>query len=99
MLPYLTTMLLVFVGFIYSYYTTNLPSTIRLTDTPMSSPRKEPIIVKFKNESYDISTFVKHHPGGKEVLIQNKNNEIEEIMKSKNHSDKAYTMLQKYKIN
>lgn len=57
------------------------------------------IIVKYKGSQYDITKFVKYHPGGKDFLIDNNGLDIEKQMLEKEHSAKAYKILEKYKIN
>ncbi|XWV24469.1 cytochrome b5-like protein [Tupanvirus deep ocean] len=59
----------------------------------------EKVIVKFKGEEYDITDFVKKHPGGKQVLLENNGSDIEKLMIENEHSAYAYNTLQKYKIN
>ncbi|BCS83455.1 putative cytochrome B5-like protein [Cotonvirus japonicus] len=59
----------------------------------------EKIIVTFKGDKYDITDFLKKHPGGKNVLIENNHKDIEQIMMDYGHSNNAYRMLQRYKIN
>lgn len=60
---------------------------------------KEKIIVKFRGSDYDITDFIKRHPGGKSILIKNNGNDIEQLMLKNEHSDRAYKLLEKYKIN
>lgn len=59
---------------------------------------EQPIIVKFKNDSYDITKFLLRHPGGKQILIDNNGKNIEQLMCDNNHSKCAYNILEKYKI-
>ncbi|XWV25702.1 cytochrome b5-like protein [Tupanvirus soda lake] len=56
------------------------------------------IIVKFKEEEYDITDFIRKHPGGKQLLVENNGNDIEKLMLENEHSVHAYNILQKYKI-
>lgn len=58
----------------------------------------EKIIVLFKGDPYDITSFVKKHPGGKDILIQHANEEISQLMADNEHSDAAYKILNKYKV-
>jgi cytochrome b involved in lipid metabolism len=60
------------------------------------SPNK--IIILFKGEEYDITDFVKKHPGGKQVLLDNNGKDIEKLMFENEHSTHAYNILEKYKI-
>ena len=58
-----------------------------------------PVIVKFKDASYDITAFLHDHPGGKEVLLESNGKDIEELMKEVGHTPDAYQLLASYKIN
>lgn len=60
---------------------------------------EEKIIVSFGDNRYDISSFIFKHPGGEDLLIDNNGKNIEELMLENNHSDRAYKLLEKYKID
>jgi len=62
------------------------------------SKQTKKIIVTYKGSSYDISDFIKFHPGGKDVLIENNGNDVEKLMLENQHSIEAYEKLEKYKI-
>ena len=62
----------------------------------MSTPKQ--VIVKFQGASYNITDFLKKHPGGEDILMENNGKDIEEIMKDIGHTADAYAMLQQYKI-
>ncbi|AYV84960.1 MAG: hypothetical protein Satyrvirus1_46 [Satyrvirus sp.] len=69
------------------------------TQEPTSEhPKEERIIVMYKNAKYDITDFVKKHPGGKMVLLNNNGKDIEKLMLDNEHSQHAYDILEKYKI-
>lgn len=53
-----------------------------------------PVLVKFKDVTYDITSFLSDHPGGKDVLLAHNGKEIEEVMKEVLHSPYAYQFLQ-----
>jgi hypothetical protein len=57
------------------------------------------IIVTFKGSSYDVTSFIKFHPGGKKVLMDNNGNDVEALMLKHKHSIHAYDTMKKYKIN
>ncbi len=57
------------------------------------------VIVTYKGGTYDISDFAKKHPGGKKILFENNGNDIEKLMAANEHSEHAYQLLQKYKID
>jgi cytochrome b involved in lipid metabolism len=59
----------------------------------------EPVIVDFQGQKYDITSFLKKHPGGAEILRENNGKDIETLMMDNDHSNKAYQILEKYKIN
>lgn len=94
MLSYLTTLIIVLIGLFYSVYTNKKPSVANTADNP-PSPRREEIIVHFQGKKYNVTAFAKYHPGGKEVLCENKDTDIEELMEKANHSEYAYRILQK----
>jgi len=60
--------------------------------------KKETVIVTFKGNSYDVSDFVMHHPGGKGVLLKNNGKDVEQLMLANQHSEHAYEELAKYII-
>jgi len=60
--------------------------------------KKETVIVTFKGNSYDVTDFVMHHPGGKSVLIKNNGKDVEQLMAANQHSEHAYETLAKYLI-
>lgn len=62
------------------------------------NPENDRIIVKFKGNRYDITDFIRKHPGGKSVLIENNGNDIEDIMLENEHSTHAYKTLERYRI-
>ena len=73
---------------------TNLKKTKSLTGIPINKK----IIVSFKGSTYDVTNFSKRHPGGKTVLVENNGKDIEQIMLDIGHSDNAYEILEKLKI-
>ena len=63
-----------------------------------TNSKKERIIITYKGGNYDITDFIKKHPGGKEVLKENNGKNIEQQMLDAGHSDNAYNIIEKYKI-
>jgi len=61
-------------------------------------PQNNDVIVKFKGGEYNITKFMKKHPGGKKILEDNRGLDIEKLMIQNKHSDSAYELLEKYKI-
>lgn len=95
-------LLLAILALLYDWYTNQ--SFEKIT-TAIDCPPPEPIIeqdpvviVSFRGEKYDITDFVNHHPGGKKILLQNNGKEVAELMKENEHSEKAYQILEKYKV-
>ncbi|AQN68565.1 cytochrome b5-like protein [Saudi moumouvirus] len=80
----------------YYYKQTNMTENKVINDSPPKPPDK--IIVTFKGSKYDITEFIKRHPGGKQILIDNNGNDIENLMLEYEHSKNAYLLLEKYKI-
>lgn len=54
--------------------------------------------VFFDGEEYNITDYLKKHPGGKKILEKYNNCEIKNKMELIGHSPKAYRILEKYKI-
>ena len=87
---------------IISIYILSNQNTILLNNHNNSESKKDNIdkvVIKFKNNQYDITDFIKKHPGGKQVLFENNGNDVEKIMIENEHSDYAYKVLEKFKIN
>ena len=59
---------------------------------------KEKLIVKFKNESYDLTKFLFKHPGGLGSLANNNDKNIEKVFYESDHSKAAEHLLNEYKI-
>lgn len=59
---------------------------------------KEKLIVKFKNESYDLTNFLFKHPGGVGTLAHNNDKNIEKVFYESDHSKAAEHLLNEYKI-
>lgn len=57
------------------------------------------VIVTYKGNQYNITDFIKRHPGGRKVLIENNGKDIEQLMIERGHSAHAYGLLEKYRIN
>lgn len=54
-----------------------------MTDVDEGNRQKlkyEPLIVKFEGKEYDLSSYVKIHPGGEEVLRRNSGKDITEVL-------------------
>lgn len=66
---------------------------------PQTDHEIEPIIVSFKGAKYNVTNFVKKHPGGKTVIIENNGKDIEQLMLDNEHSKHAYDLLEKYQIS
>lgn len=64
-----------------------------------SSETRTRLIVTYKGDRYDISDFIRKHPGGMKVLLDNNGNDIEKLMEQTEHSEKAFQLLYRYKIN
>ncbi|AGF85059.1 B5-like protein [Moumouvirus goulette] len=92
-------LILVYVIKIICYYYKQINMTENksiVNDSPPTTPDR--IIVTFKGSTYDITDFIKRHPGGKQILIDNNGKDIENLMLEYEHSKNAYLILEKYKI-
>lgn len=59
----------------------------------------EKVVVAFQGSRYDITDFVKYHPGGKDVLLEHNGRDVEQPMLDNKHSVHAYERLKSYKID
>ncbi|XP_022083920.1 cytochrome b5-like [Acanthaster planci] len=50
------------------------------------------------NHVYDVTEFLRKHPGGAEILLEHAGKDSTYAFQSKGHSDKAYKLLEKYCI-
>jgi len=64
-----------------------------------SYPKNESFLVYYKNEAYDIGDFIKNHPGGKEVLLKEKDRDITKAFDHIGHSNDAKFMLKRRLVN
>lgn len=59
----------------------------------------EPILVKYRNETFDISSFIHKHPGGMNTLKGLENSDItSRILKDPPHSEAAMHLMNEYKV-
>ena len=100
------TILLIFIIFIigvfYTFYYDPINHIVLIDDKiNLTKPEKiiPKVVVTFKGSKYDISNFVRKHPGGKTILLDNNGKDVEQLMLENEHSDHAYKTLDKYKIN
>lgn len=70
-----------------------------LANETMTVEPNPKVIVTYKGSTYNISDFVRKHPGGKKVLLENNGKDVEKLMLENEHSEHAYQLLEKYKIN
>lgn len=59
---------------------------------------EEKFIVEYRNDLYDITEFIKNHPGGRNTLTGYNRKSIEEKFKIVDHSSAAEYLLQEYKL-
>lgn len=66
----------------------------------MSEKSTPPFIIRLNDETYDITRFLKNHPGGLNTLAGLNNTDIEKRFKQAPlHSDAALYLLHEYKIS
>lgn len=59
----------------------------------------KPILVKYRNETYDISSFIHKHPGGVKTLKGlEKSDMTSRFLKGPPHSDAAIYLMNEYKV-
>ncbi|KAK0085177.1 hypothetical protein PV325_005632 [Microctonus aethiopoides] len=56
-------------------------------------------IVKYQGNTYEISDFLKHHPGGRSALKAYKGLALDKILNDVPHSDAAFHLFQEFEIN
>ena len=88
------------IAIIYIYFSEKSKVLTTKNDfIPIPEEEYPKVIVTFKGSEYDITNFIKRHPGGKQILLDNNGKDIEELMLANEHSSHAYQLLERYKIN
>jgi cytochrome b involved in lipid metabolism len=59
---------------------------------------EEKVIVKYENDIYDVTQFLKFHPGGSNTIKQMNGKSIDEKFKFYGHSHVAENLLKDHKI-
>lgn len=96
---YFFIMMMILSGFIYSICKNDDDKLHNLTTKKEQNHQEnDSIIVLYKGEKYDVTKFAKYHPGGKEILQEYYNKDINQAMIDNKHSNHAYKLLEKYKI-
>nr|WBF70518.1 hypothetical protein [Megavirus caiporensis] len=96
---YLLLLIFIYVIKIICYYYKQINMSNQNTTKTFDDPQiSNKIIVTFKGSKYDITDFLRRHPGGKQILIDNNGKDIEKLMLEYEHSNNAYRILDKYKI-
>lgn len=83
---------------LYVFFSEQIRETYKKKMNPDGPDKIPQIIVTYKGDKYNITNFIKKHPGGKTVLINNNGNDIEKLMLENEHSESAYKILERYKI-
>src|SRR5437016_1400513 len=94
---YISAMVFV-IGILYAFFSEQIIGMFKkpeeiASDQTIAEPKTERVIVTFKDATYDITDFVRKHPGGKEVLLENNGKDIEKLMLDIGHSEHAYKTL------
>jgi cytochrome b involved in lipid metabolism len=71
---------------------------VAIKNSNLSMPPTKTVVV-FNNEKYDLTDFLKIHPGGSDIIEKYNHKDITDIMRKAKHSQNAYTKLAKYKID
>ncbi|CAH0551932.1 unnamed protein product [Brassicogethes aeneus] len=61
-----------------------------------TNKNNEDFKVKYRNDTYNIFSFLNNHPGGVNYVRPYENKDIDQRMKNTNHSDAAYYLLKEY---
>jgi cytochrome b involved in lipid metabolism len=62
------------------------------------SPNNDKVIVYYQNEPYDVTNYIKRHPGGDNVIVKMNGKDVTADMKEIGHSKGAYRILEKFKV-
>lgn len=96
---FIVILLILIIGIVYILFSDQHREMVDEQDSnEFDGNNTDKIIVKFNGEDYNITDFIKKHPGGKQVLIENNGKDVDNLMIENEHSVHAYNMLQKYKI-
>ncbi len=95
-----------YIEYMFTGQITPKPTVTSTTDSSVTpnenvlpnTENNDKIIVMYQNEKYDITNFIKRHPGGKEILMNYNGKDIEKAMLENEHSESAYKILARYKI-
>ena len=76
-------------------------SSVEKSSTLQMNQEKEPFLVIYNGETYDLRKFVDVHPGGTEILQEYRNQDITDLMSNKDihvHSPMAFDYLKSMKV-
>lgn len=107
--PFLIVFSVFSIGIFYTYYTHPwVPSVRDIKNRILSRSNLKPvpvvpvedrIIVTSKGFKYDVTDFISKHPGGEDVLKNAKGLDVEKLMLENDHSENAYKIMEKYRID
>ena len=100
MIYYTLILIIIFIiGILGVYFTDYIKESNTTNNVYSKTDDQQRIIILFRGSKYDITDFIKRHPGGKSVLIENNGKDIEKLMVENEHSQHAYKILNKYLIS
>ncbi|XP_076297366.1 fatty acid 2-hydroxylase isoform X2 [Lasioglossum baleicum] len=73
------------------------PAIDRLTDR--SETGEDEFLVNYRNRSYNISKFLRYHPGGKRVFGHFENRSLDKAFEENPHSKAAFHMFEEFSVN
>lgn len=65
-------------------------------DNNASREESTEFLVKYRDRDYDISNFLRYHPGGKDKLLCLKNQNLDRELARNPHSKSAYYLLEDF---
>ena len=67
--------------------------------SPTVVDQQSPVLVVYKDDIYDVTAFVKRHPGGAALLVDNNRQDITQVMDEAGHSQKAFKLMNKMHVS
>jgi cytochrome b involved in lipid metabolism len=75
---------------------------ISINDNPINNnpidntENPQNVKVIYQGDCYDITNYLKKHPGGKKILLDHNGKDVESKMKEHNHGKGAYELLKSF---
>lgn len=94
---YLLVLAILIAMLVYVFFSGEAQRSLAEKKSAIVKKKDEPqVIVEFQGRKYDITSFLKKHPGGAAILREMNGKDIESAMLENEHSNKAYQILERY---